>query len=109
MTPDYKTMLTALGQVCVSAAVAYVDAAARFAGSAVAAGGSLASTAAEVIQAPSDQRQAALERAIGTGYRGYVDVVRVAGALPSRSTLVFLNELDRMRGPKMPPKPDEPF
>jgi hypothetical protein len=109
MTPDYRTMLTALGQMFASAAVAYADAAARFADSTLAAGASVVTNAAEVIQAPADQRQAALEEAVSTAYRSYVDVVRVTAALPSRSALVFLNQLDRMRGPKMPPAPDEPF
>ena len=109
MTSDCKTMLTAAGQVFASAVIAYADGAARFAGSVIFAGGSLATSAAEMIRAPSDQRQAALEKAVSTAYRGYVDVVRVAGGLPSRSSLVFLNELDRMRGARMPPSSDAQF
>jgi hypothetical protein len=109
MTLDYTTMLRVCGQVFASAATAYADAATRFAGCALATGGALATRTGEAIQAPSDQRQAELEKALSTAYHGYVSVARVAAALPSRSTLVFLNELDRMRGPKMPPAPDLSF
>jgi hypothetical protein len=106
MTPGYPIMLRVCGQVLASAATAYVDAASRFAGRALAAGGALATSAGEAIQAPPDQRQAGLEKAVSTAYQGYVDVARITAALPSRSAMVFLNELDRLRGPKMPPPPD---
>jgi hypothetical protein len=109
MTPGYAIMLRVCGHVLTSAAAAYVDAATRFAGRALAAGGALATSAGEAIQAPSDQRQVGLEKAVSTAYQGYVDVARVTAALPSRSALVFLNELDRMRGPRMPPPPDLSF
>ncbi len=107
MTPDYRTMLTALGQVFASAAIAYTDAAMRFADYSVATGGMLATGAAEVIGAPADQRQAAVEAFMGSAYREYVETARIAAALPRRSTLVFLYQLDRIRGPRKPAAEDE--
>ena len=101
MTPNYGTMLTAVGQVFASAGLAYVDAAARFADCSFLMGRLLATNAADVIRALPEQRQAALENAVSTVYHDYVEVARVAGGLPNLSVLVFLNALDRMRGPRM--------
>ena len=100
-------MLTAFGQVAASAAVAYADAATRFADCAFATSGRLTINAAGVVRAPPDQRQAAIEEAVSTGYRDYVNAARVVVALPRWSALVFLNELDRIRGPRMQNTPDE--
>ena len=109
MTPGYAIMLRVCGQVLASAAAAYVDAATRFAGRALVAGGGVATSAGEAIGAPPGQRLTGLEHAVSTAYHGYVDVARITAALPGRSALVFLNELDRMRGAKQAPPPDLSF
>jgi hypothetical protein len=54
------------------------------------------------LQTPPEQRQNAVENTVWILYEAHQLLLRGISGVPTLSILIFLNELDRQRGPRKP-------
>jgi hypothetical protein len=100
VSPDYRTIfsgLVALESAALSASVATWGRLAEFA---LHGAGVTATTAYQSLRTPPGARQRAWEEAILRSWELDVDAARVIAGLPRLWVVLFLGELDRVRGPR---------
>jgi hypothetical protein len=98
----FEMLGTAL-RVQTAMATACIEVAYRLASRATEEAGGVAESVLDVAKAPALRRQRAAEDAVWSAYASHEEMVRAAAGASSLSLLLFLNELDRRRGPRTPP------
>jgi hypothetical protein len=101
---DYRTMLAGIAGMQAAAMNAAVSTAVRFAELALRDGEYVTTSLLETLHAPQEAGQSTMENAVTLLYQRQVEFFRGFAGLPRLSLLVFLGELDRIRGPRAAPQ-----
>jgi hypothetical protein len=102
MTPDYSMMLRTAVQVQGAVFATCLDLASRCTRFLASEAAIVTRTAMQPLQTPPEQRQNAVENTVWTLYEAHQLLLRGMSGVPALSILIFLNELDRQRGPRKP-------
>lgn len=100
MNPDYPTMLRTVANVQGAMAATCVDLAARWIRFSFSGVATVVGAAVEPLRAAPEHQQAAIEDGVWTAYIAHEEVLRSITGAWGAGLLIFLNELDRRRGPK---------
>jgi hypothetical protein len=103
MTTDYRTMLAGIAGIQAAATAAAVATATRFAEFALREGELVTMSLLETLRTPEEVGQSTWENAVTLLYERQAELLRGVAGLPRLSLLVFLGELDRIRGRRAVP------
>jgi hypothetical protein len=104
---NYRTMLLGIGAIYAAAGAAAVSTAARFAELALREGEFATTSWLDSLRTPQEPGQSGWEGAVMLLYDRQPEFLRMVAGLPRHSLVAFIGELDRIRGRRTVPHPDQ--